>query len=85
MSKRLQVLLEESELREVQSAARAKRQTVAEWVRHALRAARREQPAGPADRKLAAVRAASRNAFPTAEIDQMIAEIESGYGSGDET
>jgi len=85
MSRRLQVLLEEEESREIQSAARAKRQTVAEWVRHALRAARREQPAPPADRKLAAVRAAARHAFPTADIDQMIAEIESGYGSGSET
>lgn len=85
MSKRLQVLLEEEELREIQRAAQAKRQTVAEWVRHALRAARRDQPAAPADRKLAAVRAASRHTFPTADVDQMIAEIERGYGSGGET
>lgn len=85
MSKRLQVLLEEEELREIQSAARARRQTVAEWVRHALRAARQEQPAQPADRKLAAVRAATRHAFPTADVDQMIAEIERGYGSGSES
>ncbi len=82
MGKRLQVLLEEEELREIQSAARARRQTVAEWVRQALREARREQPAAPADRKLTAVRAASRHAFSTADVDRMIAEIESGYGSG---
>jgi hypothetical protein len=40
MSKRLQVLLDEPEWREVQRAARASRVTVAEWVRQALRAAR---------------------------------------------
>ena len=41
MSKRLQVLLDEPEWREIQKAARAERKTVAEWVRQALRTARR--------------------------------------------
>ncbi len=79
MSKRLQVLLEEPELREIQRAARAQRMTVAEWVRQALRAARRREPSTDARRKLAAIRTAARHSFPTAEIDQMLAEIESGY------
>jgi post-segregation antitoxin (ccd killing protein) len=39
-SKRLQVLLDEAELREIQRAARAQNITVAAWVRQALRAAR---------------------------------------------
>ncbi|HEX6314756.1 MAG TPA: hypothetical protein VFZ73_07850 [Gemmatimonadaceae bacterium] len=46
MSKRLQVLLEESELAEIRRAARLSRMTVAEWVRQALRRARREEPMG---------------------------------------
>jgi hypothetical protein len=79
MSKRLQVLLEEPELREIQRAARSRRMTVAEWVRQALRAARRREPTKDADRKLAAVRAAARHSFPTADIDRMLAEIERGY------
>ncbi|MBP1597340.1 MAG: hypothetical protein H6Q05_2717, partial [Acidobacteria bacterium] len=37
MSKRLQVLLDESELREIQRVARAQKMTVAEWVRQILR------------------------------------------------
>ena len=84
MSKRLQVLLEEEELREVQRAARLARVSVAEWVRSALRAGRASAPAGAPDRKLAVVRAAARHAFPTGEIGAMLAEIESGYcGEGE--
>jgi hypothetical protein len=79
MSKRLQVLLEESESREIQRAARAQRLTVAEWVRGALRAARRREPLGDSGKKLDVVRAAARHAFPTADMAQMLAEIERGY------
>ena len=80
MSKRLQILLEEEELREVQRAAGLARVSVAEWVRAALRAGRRAAPASAPDRKLAVVRAAARHAFPAGEIGTMLAEIESGYG-----
>jgi len=41
MTKRLQVLLDEAEWRQIQRSARAERTTVAEWVRRALRQARR--------------------------------------------
>jgi len=81
MSKRLQVLLPESELREIERAARSQRLTVAEWVRQALRAARKRDPRGSSARKLAVVRAAARHAFPTADVEQMLAEIEKGYAS----
>jgi hypothetical protein len=79
MSKRLQVLLEEPELREIQRAARAQRVTVAEWVRQALRAARRREPRTDARKKMESIRAAARHSFPTADIDQMLAAIEHGY------
>lgn len=79
MSKRLQVLLEEPEWREIQRAARARRLTVAEWVRQALRAARRKEPVGDLDRKLEAVRAGARHAFPSGPVEQMLDEIEQGY------
>jgi len=83
MSKRLQVLLDESELREIQRAARAQKMTVAKWVRQILREARSHESTGDVRKKLEVVRAAARYAYPTAEIDQMIAEIEGGYGVGD--
>jgi hypothetical protein len=51
-------------------------------VRQALREALRQVPSGSAERKLAAVRAASALAFPSADIDQMLDEIERGYGIG---
>ena len=82
MSKRLQVLLEEPELREIQRVARAQKMTVAEWVRQTLRAARSREPLGDVRKKLEVVRAAARHSYPTAPVDQMIAEIEQGYGAG---
>jgi hypothetical protein len=74
-----QVLLAEAEWRESQRAARAARMTVAEWVRGTLRAARRRGPGGDTSKKLAVVRTAARHAFPTADVPQMLAEIERGY------
>jgi hypothetical protein len=82
MSKRLQVILDDAEWREIQRAAKAQRLTVAAWVRGALRAARRREPLGDTGRKLEVVRAAARHAFPTADIEQMKAEIERGYLGG---
>lgn len=79
MSKRLQVLLDEKEYRELQQVARRRRMTVAEWVRQALRLARRHEPLRDAERKLEAVRAAAKHDFATGEIDQILSEIESGY------
>ena len=53
--------------------------TLSEWVRQKLRRAERNETSGSVDRKLAAIRAAARHGFPTADIDQMLREIESGY------
>jgi len=79
MAKRLQVLLDEPEWREIQRSARAKRLTVAEWVRQALRAARHRESSGDVDKKLAAIRRASQYRFPAPDIEQMNEEIERGY------
>ena len=84
MSKRLQVVMDEAELRRVQKAARAKGLTVAEWVRLALRKAGGDAAAGNADRKLAAVRRAVRHQFPAPDIGQMLDEIARGYGAGND-
>ena len=50
-------------------------------VRQKLRRARREVPSGAVDRKLSTVRAAATHAFPTADIEQLLSEIEAGYRS----
>ena len=79
MSKRLQILMDDKELRTIRQIARRNRMTVSQWVRETLHAASRREPRGGADRKLAVVRAASRHAFPAPDIEQMLAEIERGY------
>lgn len=80
MSKRLQVLLDENELRDIKRVARAQRLSVAAWVRQTLRAARTGAQPDPRD-KLAAIRIAARHQFPTGEIDEILAQIERGYVS----
>jgi hypothetical protein len=79
MSKRLQVLLSEKELAEIQQSARRQQMTTAEWVRQALRAARRAKAGVAGRKKLEVVRAATRHAFPSPDVDQMLSEIERGY------
>lgn len=79
MSKRLQVIVDDEEYREIQRFARRQRMNVSEWVRHALRKARRSEPAAEVGRKLEKIRAAARHEFPTADIDRMLEEIERGY------
>jgi hypothetical protein len=81
MSKRLQVLLNETEFRELREAARRRGVPVSDWVRWALREARRREPQGDVESKLRAVRTAVRHEGPIADIDQMLAEIERGYGA----
>jgi len=66
MSHRLQVLLDETEMDEIRRIARRHRLTVAEWVRQALRAARRNEPVIDTGSKLQAVQRAARYSFPVA-------------------
>lgn len=83
MTKRLQVLLDDAELRTIQRAARRDKLTTAEWVRRRLREGA-AIPRGDTASKLAAIHAAYRHtpAMPEVDIDQMLAEIEQGYLSG---
>lgn len=82
MAKRLQVIVQDPEYRDIQRAARLRRMSIAEWVRQALVQARRSEPSREAAAKLDVIRAAARMDFPTADIDQILEEIERGYGSG---
>jgi hypothetical protein len=82
MAKRLQVILKDPEYREIQRVARSRRMSIAEWVRQALALARRGEPLGDVEKKLAAIRTAARYESPTSDIDTMLAEIERGYSTG---
>lgn len=84
MSKRLQVLLDDAEYRELQKAARKHQMTVSQWVRHALNTMRRREPVQDVGPKLMAVREALKHSYPTADIEQMLEETERGYVGGNE-
>jgi len=74
MSSRLQVLVPESLDRRIRKAAQRRRLSTGAWVRQVLEQALKEDRAvDPLDR-LAGLGA------PTGDIDQMLAEIESGRG-----
>ena len=77
----MQVLFAEEELEEMRQCAGRQGMTLSEWVRTTLRDAVRRTPAAEADHKLEAIRAATTHEFPTADIDQMLDEIERGYGA----
>jgi hypothetical protein len=79
MSKRLQVVLDDTEAREIRRIARRHQMTVSEWVRQALRIARKQEPDTDSQKKLQVVRSAIRHSYPTADIDQVLSEIEKGY------
>ncbi len=82
MSKRLQVLFDDDELDEIRALAERQGMTVSAWVRRAIRRASRSESSADPAHKLDAIRAASRHAFPTGEIETMLAEIERGYLDG---
>ena len=76
MPKRLQVLLNEDEYKEYQEIARSSGTTLSEWVRQALRRAMGDQLS--IDAKLQAISKASRHTYPTADIEDMLREIDAG-------
>ena len=80
MTKRLQVLFDDDEYKAIQATARKERVTVAQWVRQALRTAQNQRSLDR-EEKLRAVSLATQHQFPTADIDQMLAEIFEGSDS----
>ena len=77
--KRLQVLVDDDELLQIQQSARRERVTTAEWVRQRLREARERQARPDIAAKLAAIQTAYRQQGPTGDIEQILSEIERGY------
>jgi len=82
MAKRLQVILQDPEYRELQRAARSRHMSIAAWVRQALELARRQSPLGNTAKKLEMIRVAAEHQYPVSDIGIMLAEIEAGYKSG---
>jgi len=83
MAKRLQISLPDREYREIQRAARARRMSIAEWVRQALDMACQREPSKSLHKKLEGIRTAARYEFPVSDIEELRGEIEMGYGSSD--
>lgn len=81
MSKRLQVLLPDREMLEIQRLARREQLSVGEWVRRVLRSAREGRPVNDTESKLKSLRRAAAYSFPAGDIEQMLREIEQGYQS----
>ena len=79
MSKRLQVLLPDQEMSDIQRFAKRERLTVGEWVRRALREARASRPLNEPETQLKAVRRGAKHSFPTGDVEQILSEIERGY------
>jgi len=79
VSKRLQVILSDSEMSDIQRLAKRERLTVGEWVRRVLRDARAARPVIDPETKLRALRRGAQYSFPTADLEQMLSEIERGY------
>ena len=77
MTKRLQVLFDDDEYREIKASAAKERMTVAAWVRQVLRRAQTQRPES-IESKLAALSRASQHSYPTSDIDELLEEIDRG-------
>jgi hypothetical protein len=79
MTKRLQVLLDDGELRQIQRLAKDRRMTTAAWVRESLRSTVETETRVDLDAKLGAIRRAVGHEFPSGDIERLLADIEGGY------
>jgi hypothetical protein len=82
MKRLLRLRIDDREHALIRRLAAQEHLSVAAWVRQVLRGALRgaSREAGDTERKLAAIRGASRHAFPTASIETMLDEIARGRG-----
>lgn len=71
------------EYQAIQAFAKRQGVTMGEWVRRLIHDAMQDQSTATVTKKMAALQAAISHAEPVADIDQMLAEIEQGYLSGD--
>lgn len=80
MSKRLQIVLDEQELSLFRRRARKQGLSLSEWARAALRRAAATDRGASPEHRLRAIERALQCNHPTANIDDMLAEIERGRG-----
>ena len=76
--KRLHVFMSDDEYGDSRRVARGEGLSLSEWVRRTLRAATQAASAERIERKMRAIEAAAQWKAPTADPEQMLAEIEAG-------
>ena len=76
MSKRLQIRLTDLEMANLLRLAKRENLRVGEWVRRALREASASRMGVDPEMKLKSVKRAAQYSFPTADVAQMLSEIE---------
>jgi hypothetical protein len=78
MSTRLQVVVGDEEMTRIRRVAGREQLTVSQWVRQVLRTAELEYPTADREKKIQVVRDAAFCNYPTADIDVMLKEVETG-------
>ena len=66
-------------MKDIQQLALVERLTVGGWVRRTLREAREHKSINDPETKLKIIRRAAELAFPSADVEQMLNDIERGY------
>ena len=74
--------MEEHDLGRITVEAQKVGLTVSAWVRLQLKKVLNEYPQTDIQHKVSVLREATRHAYPAPDIDEMNAEIESGYKTG---
>jgi len=82
MSKRLQVILDDHEMKGNPQHCTPEAHDCRGWVRRALRAAKSEEPCANPHRKLRVLQAATAHSFPTADIEELLDQTEQGHSDG---
>ena len=78
MSTHLQLVVSKKELEELKAIAQEEGLTVSEWVRRAVRTARSYRPKQNQATKLRAMQNIARYNTPTADVEQILTEIDAG-------
>ncbi len=80
MSIKLQIVMDEEEASQYKIAAAREQMTLSAWVRGCLRRALRAQSGPTPEARMAALDEALQRHHPTADIDELLEEVERGRG-----
>ena len=78
MSRRLQILLPDKEYETVRKAARKRKRSLSQLALEGLQLVLRTMPELPVEERLAKVMRFARCSAPTADIEEMLVQIQSG-------